>query len=88
MSAYEVRLSRSAQRDLSSLPEKVRHVALEFVFGPLAENPHRVGAPLSAPLEGQYEAVRGSYRVTYRIVEAQVVVEVVRVAHRSDVYRP
>jgi mRNA interferase RelE/StbE len=41
-----------------------------------------------APLEGQREAVRGSYRVTYRIVEQQVLVEVVRVAHRSDVYRP
>lgn len=88
MSGYEVRLSRAARRDLGQLPEKVRKAALAFIYGALAENPQRVGAPLRAPFEGQHKAVRGSYRVTYRIVEQQVLIEVVRVAHRSDVYRP
>jgi len=88
VTSYEIHLSRAAKRDLSSLPEKVRNVALEFIYGALAQNPHRVGAPLVAPFEGQHKAVRGSYRITYRILEAHVLVEVVRVAHRSDVYRP
>lgn len=88
MTRYEVRLSGSARRDLGRLPEKIRGVALEFIFGPLADNPQRVGAALSAPFDGQHKAVRGSYRITYRIVETHVVVEVIRVAHRSDVYRP
>lgn len=88
MSSYEVRLSRAAKRDLGRLPEKVRDVALTFIYGALAENPYRVGAPLGAPFEGQHKAVRGPYRITYQIVEEHVLVEVVRVAHRSDVYRP
>lgn len=88
MSTYEIHLSKAAKRDLGGLPEKVRNVALEFIYGALAENPQRVGAPISTPFEGQHEAVRGSYRITYRIFTEQVVVEVVRVAHRSDVYRP
>lgn len=87
MSAYEIRVSRAARRDLAQLPEKVRNVALAFIYGALAENPQRVGAPLHAPFEGQHKATRGPYRVTYRIVELQVLVEVVKVAHRSDVYR-
>ena len=88
MSRYQVRLSRAAKRNLGGLPEKVRNVALEFIYGPLAENPQRVGAPISAPFEGQHKAVRGSYRITYRILDQEVVVEVVRVAYRSDIYRP
>lgn len=88
MSTYEIRLSKAAKRDLGGLPEKVRNVALAFIYGPLAENPQRVGAPISTPFEGQHKAVRGSYRITYRIRTELVVVEVVRVAHRSDIYRP
>ncbi len=88
MSNYEIRLSRAAKRDLGHLPEKVRDVSLAFIYGALAENPQRVGAPLHVPFGGLYKAARGSYRVTYRIVDQQVLVEVVRVAHRSDVYRP
>lgn len=88
MSDYEIRLSRAAKRDLGQLPEKVRDVALTFIYGDLARNPRRVGAPLHPPFEGQHKATRGPYRVTYRIIEQQVLVEVVRVAHRSDIYRP
>lgn len=88
MSSYEIRLGRAAERDLGQLPEKIRHVALTFIYGALAENPQQVGAPLHEPFEGQHNATRGPYRVTYRIVEQRVLVEVVRVAHRSDVYRP
>ncbi len=88
MSNYEIRLSRAAKRDLGHLPEKVRDVALAFIYGALAQNPQRVGAPLHAPFEGQHKAARGPYWVTYRIIDQQVLIEVVRVAHRSDVYRP
>ena len=34
--------------------------------GPLAQNPHRVGATLRAPFEGLYRARRGEYWVFYR----------------------
>jgi len=55
--------------EMGSLPEKVRDVAQAFIYVPLTENPRRVGAPLSAPFDGQYKAVRGSYRITYRIID-------------------
>jgi len=85
---YAIRLSRSAKRDLNQLPEKIRERALDFIYNVLSDNPQRVGAPLRAPQEGQHEAVTGSYRIIYRIVDAEVLVEVVGVAHRADVYRP
>ena len=58
---------------------------VEFIFGPLAENLHRVGKPLRFDLEGLHSARRGSYRVIYRI-EARV--SIIAIDHRSDIYRP
>lgn len=59
-----------------------------FVTGTLLENPHRVGKPLLRELKGYHSARRGAYRVLYRIDDTQQVVHIVRIDHRSDVYRP
>ncbi|MEO7147226.1 MAG: type II toxin-antitoxin system RelE/ParE family toxin [Terrimesophilobacter sp.] len=60
--------------------------AFKFIVGALRENPRRVGNPLREPLAPLYSARRGEYRVLYRILDARVVIEVVSVAHRRDVY--
>jgi mRNA interferase RelE/StbE len=55
--------------------------------GPLLDDPHRVGKPLTRELAGYHSARRGAYRVIYRIDETARTVHVVRVDHRADVYR-
>jgi len=85
--AYELAWSPTARRDLTKLPEKVATVAIEFLYGPLADNPHRVGAPLKLGLAGLYSARRGDHRIIYAIDEEARVVQVVTIEHRSDVYR-
>jgi mRNA-degrading endonuclease RelE of RelBE toxin-antitoxin system len=85
---YEVILTPPARRALAErLPEAVATAVYEFVSGPLARNPHRVGAPLAAPFEGLYRARRGEYRIRYRIEEDRHRVVVFNVAHRRDAYR-
>jgi mRNA interferase RelE/StbE len=84
---YEVRVSSPARRDLNKLPESVAAAAVEFIFGPLAENPQRVGTTLSNDLVGRRSARRGQYRITYRIDDDQILAEVIRIAHRRDAYR-
>lgn len=85
---YEVRFSRSAKRSLThELPEKVAAAAYEFITGALAENPHRVGKQLDEPMHPLYSARRGEYRVIFRILENEVVIEVVSIVHRRDAYR-
>ncbi len=61
--------------------------AVEFVHGPLAENPHRVGKPLHFELESLHSARRGNYRVIHQIVGAQVEVPGITLQHRADAYR-
>ena len=60
---------------------------LAFVHGPLSDDPYRVGQPLERELAGLHSARRGSYRIVYRVVEARVLVQVVKVGPPSDVYR-
>ena len=88
MSRFELVVSGRARRDLTDrLPAKVAVAAWEFISGPLLEDPHRVGKPLTAPLAPAWAARRGEYRVIYLIDDHQVLVQVVTVQHRRDAYR-
>ena len=60
---------------------------IEFMLGPLLENPRRVGHRLHQELEGLWSARRGAYRIAYELDDERRQVQVVRVDHRSDVYR-
>jgi len=87
VSTYEVVLTRSARRALEdALPEQVAAAAFEFIAGPLAENPKLVGKPLRAPLAPLWSARRGEYRILYRIEDHRLIVQVVTIEHRRDVY--
>ena len=85
---YDVRFSKSARRALThGLPEKVAAAAFEFITGALRENPRRLGKQLQEPLYPLYSARRGEYRVIYRIIDDVLLIEVISIAHRRDVYR-
>ncbi len=85
--SFEVLVTARTQRDLDRLPPKVLLAAVEFLFGDLAQSPSRVGKPLQRRLAAWHGARRGPYRVLYRIDEAADRVFVLRIAHRSEVYR-
>lgn len=86
--SWAVGLSSAAIRTLDQLPPRIVPAIIEFLHGPLAENPHRVGKALRDDFTGLHSAHRGSYRVLYEIDEAEHTVTVTRVAHRADSYRP
>lgn len=86
---YELVITPTARRQLAEhLPGPVAFAAHEFIVNPLLDNPHRVGKRLHQPLGDTHAARRGTYRVIYRIDDAQKTVSVLDVAHRRDAYRP
>lgn len=87
-SRYEIEWTRSALRRLDRIPEKAAAACIEFVYGPLAENPRRVGRELRLDLAGRHSARRGDFRVIYEIDDTAGVIAIIAVDHRSDVYRP
>lgn len=86
---YELVLAPPAVRALQSgLPEPVAAAVIEFLTGPLLENPQRVGKALRGELVGIHAARRGTYRVLYRIDDEVGEVLVMRIEPRAEAYRP
>jgi len=84
---YEIRFQPAARRAIAQrLPEAVAAAVLEFCEAALAVAPYRVGKPLSGPLAGCHGALRGTYRIVYRIEEHARTVHGLDIDHRSDVY--
>jgi mRNA interferase RelE/StbE len=86
---YRLKLAPGVVRALAEgLPDAVAAAVLEFVTGPLIDNPYRVGGLLLwGELAGRRSARRGSYRVIYTIDDDAPLVTVTRVDHRANVYR-
>jgi mRNA interferase RelE/StbE len=74
-------------RAIGRLPAKVAIAVLDFLVGPLVENPQRMGKALRGDLKGLQAARVGAYRVVYEIARAERTVKVLFVDHRADVYR-
>ena len=86
---YRVELSRPAARSLERLSPKLVDAVLRYLDGPLTENPMRATKPLGAELAGLRAGYVGiAYRVLVRIDEDARLVQVMRIAHRADIYRP
>jgi mRNA interferase RelE/StbE len=87
VSLFELRVAAGAARSLERLPGPVAAAVVEFITGTLLEERRRVGKPLSRQLSGYWSARRGAYRVVYAVDDDAMLVLVVRIEHRADVYR-
>lgn len=88
-SRYEIVVTAPAARTIRErLSEAVAFAVIDFITGPLLDNPQPVGAALRDELEGIRSARRGTYRILYRIDEERREVIILRIAHRRDIYRP
>jgi mRNA-degrading endonuclease RelE of RelBE toxin-antitoxin system len=85
---WDVVIAASTERQLARLPARVAPAIVEFMLGPLCENPQRVGHPLRRELAGLWAARRGAYRLIYEIDDDHHTITVLRIDHRADVYRP
>ena len=85
MKAYDLRLKRSAERDLDNLPSRTHDRIIARLMS-LKENPLPVGVVKLKGREG-YRLRVGDYRVIYTVDDINMKVEVLSVAHRKEVYR-
>jgi mRNA interferase RelE/StbE len=83
--AYSVLITRSAEKEIERLPTAVRRLVVRRIEA-LAGEPRPHGSQKLAG-EDKYRVRQGDYRIVYTIEDTIVTVTVVRVAHRSDVYR-
>jgi mRNA interferase RelE/StbE len=86
MARYELRFKPSVAKDLRGIPKTdVRRVLSRIQA--LRDDPRAPGCEKLAGGDELYRVRQGTYRIVYAIHDEQVVVEVIRVGHRREVYR-
>jgi mRNA interferase RelE/StbE len=85
MARYDLRFKPSVTKDLRGIPPADVGRILERIET-LRDNPRPPGAE-KLSVQERYRLRQGSYRILYTVSDAEVVVEVVKVAHRREVYR-
>jgi mRNA interferase RelE/StbE len=83
--SYLVKLRRSAEKELDSLPGKL-HNRIVSALSALKENPLPIVVKKLQGREG-YRIRIGGYRVFYVIDKSKKVVDVFSIADRKEVYR-
>ena len=83
--SFSIRIKESAAKELRHVakPDRGRIVA---AIDRLAETPH-LGAALNGDMRGLRRLRVGDYRMVYEIRDDELVVLVIRIAHRRDAYR-
>jgi len=84
--AYEVVLKPSAAREFRKLPKPIRK-RIGKKIDELAENPRPPDAKALAGEEGFLRVRAGEYRIVYTVQDRALIVLVVRIGHRRDIYR-
>lgn len=85
MTSYNIQFKRSVAKDLRKLPKKDIKRILARIDS-LAENPRAKGCE---KLSGQelYRVRQGLYRILYLIQDDQLIIQVIKVGHRSSIYQ-
>jgi len=86
MGLYKIAWKNSARRELKKISREVIPKILETVET-LAINPFPAGVRKISGSEHTYRIRVGDYRIVYNVISSILVIEVIRVGHRKDIYR-
>jgi mRNA interferase RelE/StbE len=86
MASFRIEFARSATKELRGI-DRIWIPKILSAIESLAEDPRPSGCKKLAGAEHTYRIRIGDYRVVYEVQNAVLVVLVVRIGHRRDVYR-
>jgi mRNA interferase RelE/StbE len=84
---YRVEVARRAVKALAALPRRDQQ-RIRAAIDLLAEDPRPPGCTKLTGEPRTYRVRTGDYRILYDVHDDRLVVQVVRIGHRRDVYRP
>jgi len=83
--SYSLFIKPSAAKEIEDLPKKDRFRIVERIQS-LSTNPRPPGCEKLSG-DDKYRVRQGLYRIVYTIADTHLIVSVVRVGHRREVYR-
>jgi mRNA interferase RelE/StbE len=86
MDIYKIEWKRPAIKELQKLPRPMISKIVSAVDN-LSSNPYPQGVRKLVNTENSYRIRIGDYRVLYNIVEKKLIIEIIRVRHRKDIYK-
>ena len=85
MEKYSIKYTKEAKKKIEKLDPSIR-VVIKKAIESLSSNPYK-GRPLSYELAGLYSLRTSDYRIIYRIKEKQLIIIVISVGHRREIYK-
>ncbi|WP_420635304.1 type II toxin-antitoxin system RelE family toxin [Candidatus Palauibacter sp.] len=86
MAYYDVEISRTAEKQLRKLP-RADQERIARKMSALADDPFPTGTRKLTGYEDVFRVRAGRYRILYSVAEAALIIIVLKVGHRRDVYR-
>lgn len=86
MASYRVEITRSAERQLGRLPRPDQERMARAMLA-LAEDPFPRGTRKLSGYDDVFRVRVGRYRILYSVSDAEVIIIILKIGHRKDVYR-
>ena len=86
MAKYRITIKKTAAKELEALPKKDLLKIVKRIQT-LALNPRPDGSQKLSGKE-QYRVRQGDYRIVYSIEDKESLVDIFKIGHRREVYRP
>ena len=86
MAKYRITIKKSAAKELEALPKKDLQRIIKRIRA-LAENPRPHGSKKLSRKE-EYRVRQGDYRIVYSIEDKDSLVDIFKIGHRREIYRP
>jgi mRNA interferase RelE/StbE len=85
---WKIELTVSAKKELNKLDSVIQKRITKFLYEKLiqAPNPRIFGHSLTGNFSGHWRYRVGDYRIICRILDTEIVIEIIKIAHRADVY--
>ena len=87
MAQYSVRIKTSAIKEIEAISPKKERQRVVRRIAALGGEPRPGGCQTLAGGEDRYRVRQGRYRIVYRVDDAEEMVQIFKVGHRSSVYR-
>lgn len=86
MTRYSIEFKQSAKKELAQLPRPTAEKVAERIKA-LADNPRPDGCKKLTGSTYSYRIRINDYRVVYSIIDQCLIIQVIKIGHRKDVYR-
>jgi mRNA interferase RelE/StbE len=87
MSRYKLEIRPSVEKTLRKIRDSRLQQRLDDAFAKLSENPRRMGAEKMSGFDNRYRFRAGDYRIIYEIHDAVLVVLILAIGDRKEIYR-